>query len=153
MMKNSNIQLELAESHIILAVLTIGTTKIHLERLVNGFKKLSRNYYKQRDKLPKIDFTYQFPETYTRPRDAYHAPKLVVTLDEAENEIAAEQVMIYPPGIPILIPGEVITKEVIEDIKFYLQKGSALQSDLDNNFIRIVDKENWHKWEGDLDEF
>ena len=152
LMKNSNIQLELAESHIVLAVLTIGTTKMHLERLVNAFKKLSKIYYKQKDILPKIDFTYQFPETYTRPRDAYHAPKLVVTLDEAENEIAAEQVMIYPPGIPILIPGEVITKDVIDDIKFYLQKGSALQSDLDNNYIRIVDKENWQKWEGDLDE-
>jgi lysine decarboxylase len=55
--------------------------------------------------------------------------------------------MIYPPGIPILIPGEIISKEVIEDIKFYLKKGSALQSDLDGNFIRIVDKDNWIKWE------
>ena len=147
MMKHSNIQLELAESHIVLAVITIGTTKEHLDRLVKGFKRLSNEYYKQRDKLPKIDFTYQFPEAYTRPRDAYHAPKLIVTLDEAIDEIAAEQVMIYPPGIPILIPGEIITKEVIDDIKFYMQKGSALQSDLDSNYIRIVDKDKWIKWE------
>lgn len=153
LMSEANIQMELAESHIVLAVLTIGTTRLHLERLVQGFQKLSDRYYKNRDKLPKINFTYQYPETYTRPRDAYHAPKLIVTLDEAVNEIAAEQVMIYPPGIPILIPGEIITNEVIDDIKFYLKKGSALQSDLDGNYIRIVDKENWHKWEGDNDEF
>ncbi len=152
-MKDSNIQLELAESHIVLAVLTIGTTKQHLERLVQAFRKLSNKYYKQRDKLPKIEFTYQFPEAYTRPRDAYHAPKLAVTLDDALNEVCAEQVMIYPPGIPILIPGEIITQEVIEDIKFYTKKGSALQSDLGNNHIQIVDKENWVKWDGDLDEF
>ncbi len=150
---HSKIQLELAESHIVLAVLTIGTTKLHLDRLVQGFKNLSREFYKQRDKLPRIDFTYNFPEAYTRPRDAYHAPNLVVTLDEAIDEIAAEQVMIYPPGIPILIPGEVITQEVIEDIKFYMQKGSELQSDLDDNQIRIVDKENWIKWEGEDDGF
>ncbi|XFA98968.1 aminotransferase class I/II-fold pyridoxal phosphate-dependent enzyme [Candidatus Izemoplasma sp. B36] len=151
-MKKSNIQLELAESHIVLAVLTIGTTKNHLDRLVNGFRRLSSEYYKIKDKLPKIEFSYQFPETYARPRDAYHAPKLIVTLDEAVNEIAGEQVMIYPPGIPILIPGEIITEEVINDIKFYSQKGSALQSDLDDNYIRIVDTENWKKWEGEKDE-
>jgi len=148
----SKIQLELAESHIVLAVLTIGTTQQHLNQLVSGFKKLSDTYYKQRDKLEKIDFEYKFPETYTRPRDAYHAPTKVVTLDEAIDEIAAEQVMIYPPGIPIVIPGEIITQDVIDDIKFYLKKGSALQSDLDDSQIRIVDKENWIKWEGDSDE-
>lgn len=151
--QESDIQLELAESHIVLAVLTIGTTKSDLDRLVNAFKKLSATYFKQKDKLPKIDFTYQFPEAYTRPRDAYHAPNKIVHLDDAAGEIAAEQVMIYPPGIPILIPGEIITQDVIDDIKFYLNKGSALQSDLDDSQIRIVDKENWIKWEGDSDEF
>lgn len=153
LMRIGQIQMELAESHMVLAVLTIGTKKTHLERLINTFKKLSEQYYKNKDKLPKIDFTYQFPETYTRPRDAYHAPKKIVTLDDAVNEIAAEQVMIYPPGIPILIPGEVITAEVVEDIKFYLKKGSALQSDLDSHLIRIVDKEHWIKWEGEDHEF
>ncbi len=152
MRKKYNIQLELAESHIVLAVLTIGTTKQHLDRLLNAFKKLSAYYYKQRDKLPKIDFRYQFPETYSRPRDAFHAPKLIVELDEAIDGIAAESVMIYPPGIPIVIPGEVITSEVIEQIKYYLKKGSALQSDLESNQIQIVDKDHWLKWEGFDDE-
>jgi len=151
--QESKVQLELAESHIVLAVLTIGTTKSHLDRLVQGFKKLSTEYYKQRDKLPKIDFDYTYPEAYARPRDAYHAPNKIVTLDEAINEIAAEQVMIYPPGIPMLIPGEIISADVIDDIKFYLSKGSALQSDLDENHIRVVDKDNWLKWEGETDEF
>ncbi|MDY0024246.1 MAG: aminotransferase class I/II-fold pyridoxal phosphate-dependent enzyme, partial [Candidatus Izemoplasmatales bacterium] len=75
MKKNYNIQLELAESHIVLCVLTIGTTKQDLERLVLAFKKLAEKYYKLKDKLPKIEFRYQFPETYVLPRDAYHAPK------------------------------------------------------------------------------
>ncbi|MBN2876219.1 MAG: aminotransferase class I/II-fold pyridoxal phosphate-dependent enzyme, partial [Bacilli bacterium] len=149
MRKLGNVQLELAESHIVLAVLTIGTTRQHLEKLVQGFKKLSEKYYKQRDILEKIEFEYQFPEPYTRPRDAYHAPNKVITLDEAVGEIAAEQVMIYPPGIPILIPGEIISESVINEIKFYMRKGSALQSDLDDNQIRVVDKDTWIKWEGD----
>ncbi len=153
MRRKYNIQLELAESHIVLAVLTIGTTKMHLDRLILAFKKLSLEYYKQRDKLPKIEFQYQFPETYSRPMDAFHAPKLIVSVDDALDEIAAESVMIYPPGIPIVIPGEVITKEVIEQMQYYLKKGSALLSDLEGDQIQIVDKENWLKWEGWDDEF
>lgn len=154
MKKKYNIQLELAETHIVLCVLTIGTTKQDLERLVVAFRKLSEKYYKQRDKLPKIDFEYQFPDTYARPRDAYHAPKNLVPLEEAVDEISAESIMIYPPGIPIIIPGEVITQQVVKDIKFYKTKGGSLQSDIDNDteidYVQIVDKENWVKYEGDL---
>jgi len=153
MRKNYNIQLELAESHIVLAVLTIGNTQDDLENLFFAFKDLSRRYYKIRNRLPKIKFSYQFPETYVRPRDAYHAPKLEVPLAEAYDEISAESIMIYPPGIPLLIPGEVITQDVIDDIEFYLKKGSVIHSELDNGQVRIIDKEHWIKWEGDDDDF
>lgn len=150
MKKKYNIQLELAESHIVLAILTIGTKKSDLNRLVQGFKKLAKEYYKIKDKLPKIEFEYQFPETFARPRDAYHAPKVIVDLEEAINEIAGESVMIYPPGIPIVIPGEVISKNVVDDIKFYQNKSKALQSDLDNTKITIIDKDNWVKYSEEI---
>ena len=145
-----NIQLELAESHIVLAILTIGTTRKDLDRLYQAFYSLSMDYHELRDKLPKVEFEYMFPETYSRPRDAYHAPKLIVSLDDAVNEIAAESVMIYPPGIPIVIPGEVITQDVVDDIKFYSNKSKALHSDLDDAMITIVDKENWIKYSEDM---
>ncbi|MFW5889199.1 MAG: aminotransferase class I/II-fold pyridoxal phosphate-dependent enzyme, partial [Bacillota bacterium] len=119
-----NIQLELAESHIVLAVLTIGTKKSDLNRLIQAFKKLAKEYYKIKDKLPKIEFDYEFPEAYARPRDAYHAPKLIVDLEDAINEISGESIMIYPPGIPIVIPGEIISENVIKDIKFYQNKSN-----------------------------
>jgi lysine decarboxylase len=144
-----NIQLEVAESHLVLAVLTIGTTKDDLDHLFYGMKDLSKRYYKIRKKLPLIKFSYQFPESYSRPRDAYHAPKLDVPLSEAADQISAETIMIYPPGIPLVIPGEVITAEVLEDMDFYSKNGSVLQKELEGDGIRVVDKEHWHKWEGD----
>ncbi len=153
MRKSYNIQLELAESNIVLAVLSIGNSKNDLDNLVYAFTDLSKKYYKVRKRLPRIKFVYQFPETYVRPRDAYHAPKIHVPLDDAYDEISAESIMIYPPGIPFLIPGEIITQEVIDDIKFYLKKGSVIHSELDNGQIKIIDKTKWIKWEGDGDEF
>jgi arginine decarboxylase len=152
--KRYNIQLELAESHIILAVLSAGTTHDDLESLFLALKDLSKRYFRIRKKLPKVEFGYQFPETYSRPREAYHAPKLCVPLQDAAGEISAESVMIYPPGIPLVIPGEIISTDVLEDIEFYIKNGSVIHSDLDNGYIKIVDRLNWVKYEGEQeDEF
>jgi lysine decarboxylase len=60
--------------------------------------------------------------------------------------------MIYPPGIPFVIPGEIISQQVIDDIKYYLKKGSVIHSELDNGYIKIIDKDHWIKWEGDDDD-
>jgi len=152
MRKSYDIQLELAETHLILCVLSIGTSKNDLDRLVDAFKDISAKYYKVRKKLKKIQFEYDFPETYVRPREAYHAPKISMPLEETYDEISAESVMIYPPGIPFLIPGEVITQEVIDDIKFYMKKGSIIHTELDNGKILVIDKENWSHWDGGDDD-
>jgi lysine decarboxylase len=148
-----NIQLELAETHLILAVLTMGTTKDDLDHLYVALKDLSRRYYKIRKKVPPIKFNYQFPVSYSRPRDAYHAPKLQVLLAESANQISGEMIMIYPPGIPMVIPGEIISEEVLEDLEFYIKNGSTIHSEMDNGFVKIVDKEHWQKWEGEENEF
>lgn len=144
-----NIQFELAETHLVLAVLSIGTTKDDFDALFYAMKDLSKRYYKIRKKVPQIKFNYVFPETYSRPRDAFHAPKLQIPLMEAANQISAEILMIYPPGIPLVIPGEVITEAVLEDIDFYIKHGSILHKELEGGDIRVVDKEHWQKWEGE----
>ncbi|MFU8792726.1 MAG: aminotransferase class I/II-fold pyridoxal phosphate-dependent enzyme [Acholeplasmataceae bacterium] len=142
-----NIQLELAETHLILAVLSIGTRQKDLDGLIIGLEQLSKTYapLNKAPIMPKIRYTH--PESFTRPREAYHAPKKYVTLDEAVNEVAAESVMIYPPGIPIVIPGEIITQDMIDDFAFYKKSGSTILSDTEAGLIKIVDKEQWFKWE------
>ena len=149
---HANIQLELAETHLILAVLSIGTTQKDLDALVEGLNLLSKTYIplKKDPIMPKIRYTH--PESFTRPREAYHAPKKYVTLDEAVDEVAAESVMIYPPGIPIVIPGEIITQDMIDDFAFYKKSGSTILSDTESGLIKIVDKEQWIKWEENHDD-
>lgn len=72
-------------------------------------------------------------------------------LADSENEISAESIMIYPPGIPLLIPGEVINTQFLEDLDFYQQSGSVIFSELNNGYVKVIDKDNWKKWE-DSDE-
>lgn len=56
--------------------------------------------------------------------------------------------MVYPPGIPIVIPGEVITEEIIADLKKYLASGSTILSDSGPGVLRVVDLEK-SGWEDD----
>jgi len=142
-----NIQLELAETHLILAILSIGTQQKDLDALTEALQKLSDQYAPQKREpiQPRIRFSH--PDAFTRPREAYHAPKKYVSLEEAVNEVAAESVMIYPPGIPIVIPGEIITQDMIDDFEYYKKSGSVILSDTESGFIKVVDKEQWIKWE------
>jgi len=142
-----SIQMELAETHLILAVLSIGTTQNDLDRFIEGLTGLTK--YKKDTKIQhKIRFTY--PDSYTRPREAYHAPKKYVLIEDALNEVAAENIMVYPPGIPLVIPGEIINQEILEDLEFYTAQGSTILSDTADGFIKVVDKDLWFKYEGDL---
>ena len=142
-----NIQLELAETHMILAVLSIGTMQKDIDALVEALRVIANKYKQQHLKPIEPKIKYNHPESFTRPRSAYHAPKKYVRLDEAVDEVAAESVMIYPPGIPIVIPGEIITQDMIDDFAFYKAQGSTILSDTESGFIKVVDKEQWIKWE------
>ena len=146
------IQLELAETHLILAVLSIGTTQKDLDVLVESLKAISETYIAMELEpiTPKIQYSY--PEAYTRPREAYHAPKKYLQLYQAVDEIAAESIMIYPPGIPIVIPGEVISQDILDDLDFYQRSGSVILSDTESGYIKVIDKEYWTKWSEDDNE-
>jgi arginine decarboxylase len=55
------------------------------------------------------------------PREAFFGPTESVPADEAPGRIAAELATPYPPGVPVLVPGDLITKEAVE----YLRSGVA----------------------------
>ena len=142
-----DIQIELAEANIILCVLSISTTKEHLNRLIEAFKSLSLRFQKDKSALKSYQPKGEFPKAYVRPRSAYHAPSKEMLYEESIDQIAAESVMIYPPGIPILIPGEIISQNIISDLMFYVSQGSTILSEASKGYIKVVDKQNWPKWE------
>ncbi|HEX2938931.1 MAG TPA: arginine decarboxylase, partial [Ruminiclostridium sp.] len=82
------------------------------------------------------------PKTVICPREAYYAEKKQVPLDEAEGEICGESIMIYPPGIPLAIPGERLTREIIEHYKFYRSQKCVVINDEENaEFITVLGQE------------
>jgi lysine decarboxylase len=79
------------------------------------------------------------------PRVAFHAPGKVVPVEECDGAISKEQVMMYPPGIPLIVPGEVWTKELVERVKHYQDIGIKLLSGYENQY-EVVDTTHWNRF-------
>ena len=137
--KNYNIQLELSEPNIVLAILAIGSTKEDVNKLIEAFKDISNksNLKGQRHRLPK-DLVYDYADIAITPREAYYADYKTVSIDNAEGKICTESVMIYPPGIPMLIPGEKITKNIIKLYKYYQKCDSEILSDSTVGYVKVI---------------
>lgn len=134
-----HIQMELSDLYNVLAVGTIGDNEASMNILVNAIKDIAQKYGCKN----VIKITTELPENQemvVSPRFAFYSEKRVVPLEKAEGEISTEMLMAYPPGIPILCPGERITKEVIEYAKTLNSEGCHLQGteDPDAKTIKVL---------------
>ena len=85
---------------------------------------------------------YINPIVKMTPHRAFYAPKKISgAWRNAVGHICAEFVMIYPPGIPILSPGELVTKEIVEYIRYAKQKGCSMlgPEDMGVNRLNVID--------------
>lgn len=150
-----HIQMELAEAYTLLAIVAIGSKKEHIDRLIAALKDISKKYLKKDDNYPKYTYDTPFAVGIIRPRTAYHAPLKVVDLDDALGLISKESIMIYPPGIPLIIPGEIFNKDIIERIKYYRMKHATVLSDYPDK-VSVIDFDTWDLYEKhkkDLEEY
>lgn len=139
------VQIELAETYVFLLLFTIGSEQKDVDKLVEALKQISLKYYDPQITYDESHhFVNGFPKMEVRPRVAYHAPLKVVRLKNALNQISKEMIMIYPPGIPIIVPGEVFTKQVIDEINYYAQSKATILSDWNSvSEVSVIDKKNW----------
>ena len=141
--KDYQIQIELAETYAIMAILAIGTGKKQIDRLIAALKDISKKHYKKSYEYERHAFGIEFPFQVVRPRSAYHAAGKRVPLKEAVNEISKESIMIYPPGIPLIVPGEIFTKDLVQRIEAYKKAGITILSDYGADEVNIIDTTKW----------
>lgn len=109
-----DIQIEFGDICNILAYISIGDRLQDIERLVGALEDIKRLYSK--DKTGLLSGEYVNPKVVASPQQAFYSPKKAVTIKDSVGCISGEFVMCYPPGIPILAPGELITEEIAEYI-------------------------------------
>ncbi|MCR5654136.1 MAG: aminotransferase class I/II-fold pyridoxal phosphate-dependent enzyme [Lachnospiraceae bacterium] len=134
-----DIQIEFGDIGNILAYISIGDRKRDIERLVGALADIKRLY--ERDGSDLIDSEYIPPIVVKTPQDAFYSEKKTVPLTESKGMVCAEFVMCYPPGIPILAPGELVTQELIDYILYAGEKGCSLQGTEDPEVknLRVID--------------
>ena len=114
------IQIEFGDIGNILAIISAGDRALEIERLISSLSEIKRLYSK--DKTGMFDHEYINPEVITAPQKAFYSNKRSVPINQSSGMVCGEFVMCYPPGIPILAPGEKITDEIINYINYAKEK-------------------------------
>lgn len=133
-----DIQIEFGDIANILAYVSIGDRIQDIERLVGALADIKRLYSCDPSKM--LNTEYIAPQVKVSPQEAFYAKDESLPIGETAGRICSEFVMCYPPGIPILAPGEVITQEIIEYINYAKEKGCSMQGpeDPEVNNINVL---------------
>ncbi|MBV8117735.1 MAG: aminotransferase class I/II-fold pyridoxal phosphate-dependent enzyme [Candidatus Eremiobacteraeota bacterium] len=145
-----NIQVELADLFNVVALFTIGTTPQAAERLALAFEEMARDerpvdLYARSGILERRlnRGSYQLPKIppmRMSPRDAFLAETEFVKFKDSKGRICAETISPYPPGIPVIAPGEEITADLIAYLRLEIKAGVRIQGTYDDalRIIRVV---------------
>jgi arginine decarboxylase len=117
-----SLTIELADHRRLMAVISFADDRSAIQRLIDALQDLADSHDRDGSDIPRLPSVPELrTETAMTPRDAFYAPTRMVAIDDAAGEIAAEMICPYPPGIPIVVPGERFTAAIIE----YATRGAA----------------------------
>jgi arginine decarboxylase len=135
-----NIEVELSDLYNILCIITPGDSEVETSILVNALKNLSETFKHQTKKEAVNVYVPDIPLLALTPRDAFYSETEIVPFEESAGRIIAEFIMVYPPGIPIFIPGEIITEENLSYVQKNLDVGLPVQGPEDFNLknLRVI---------------
>jgi arginine decarboxylase len=121
------IRLELANRDTLVPLLTIGDTEAGVERLADALVgSLERRRDEPRSPGGASAVWSVEAEKAMTPREAFFAPRETIAVDVGAGRVAAETVAPYPPGIPAIAPGEVVSRELLEALREAAAQGTRL---------------------------
>lgn len=131
---------EFADMRQVIFSVTIGDTEESVGKLVNALRLLAQ------DKRPAFEYELvnaapeELPHLAISPREAYFAPSRSVAIREAVGHVSAENIIPYPPGIPLIVPGEVIDEAHLDYLDYLVSKGSGIVGTEDKTLqtVRVV---------------
>ena len=122
-----------------MAYVSIGDRELYLDRLIGALNDIKRVWSK--DKTGMLNVEYIDPVVRVSPQQAFYGNRRAVPIEQSAGLICGEFVMCYPPGIPILAPGEEITPEILDYIRYAGEKGCFLTGtqDLEIKYIMVTE--------------
>lgn len=134
------IQCELSDFYNLLFIISYADGQYECDYLYNALKSLAEEFIgKKQKELVQIKLP-SLPEYVLSPREAMFKQTKKVEFKQSAGKIAGEMITFYPPGIPIIYPGEKISKEIIDYVDLQKNNGGNVigPEDANLNTIRVV---------------
>lgn len=135
-----HIQVEMSDLYNALAVGSFGDTREKIDSLLSALREISVKYADTSRKRGGVMEIPQIPEQVLAPREAFNSSKVPMQLRNSIGQISGEFLLAYPPGIPVLCPGERITYEIVSYVEEMKEAGLYVQGteDPDVNYIKVL---------------
>lgn len=135
------IEVELSDLYNILCIVTIGDSEEKIALLLQALTEMASLFRKEEPWSSSLPVQVpNIPTLALSPREAFYAQTELVPFEESAGRIIAEFIMVYPPGIPILSPGELITDDNLEYVKENMAAGLPVQGPEDNSlaYLKVI---------------
>ncbi|MBB6729538.1 aminotransferase class I/II-fold pyridoxal phosphate-dependent enzyme [Cohnella zeiphila] len=131
------LEVELSDMYNILCLMTPGDDESSVTVLVEALTRMADEFLHTREVKEMVVIVPEIPHLSLSPRDAFYGETESVPLTESAGRIIAEFIYVYPPGIPILLPGEIISQENIDYIVEHLEVGLPVKGPEDRSVREI----------------
>lgn len=139
LLKKYGLQMEMASGFYVTAMTSVMDRKEGFDRLYQALDEIDKTLEKRPSNTQDfVARVYTKNEKKQEIAEAVDAPLVPVSLDEAAGKVAGDYIYLYPPGIPILVPGEVITEDIVENVKHCGKLGLNVQGMVDDGRINVV---------------
>jgi arginine/lysine/ornithine decarboxylase len=110
------LQVELSDLNNIVAICTVGDTMEGIKRLSEGIEAIAREHreHRQQNTFSSITSPTTIPSMKLLPWEAIYRQKEEVAIENCLGRVCGEMIVPYPPGIPLIMPGEIISSDIIE---------------------------------------
>lgn len=131
-----NIRLEMTDYYYALALTSLMNEEEDYERLIAAVEDLAKTA--PYEDITPVSIKMPTPEVIMPIYEAYHSSKKQVELKYSIGKISATSIIPYPPGVPLVVPGEEITQELYDQITFLMENGIEIVGLMGYNKDRLV---------------
>ena len=142
MNKKYVINAEFSDFYYCIFILGPGTKITDIQKLQNALIEISKENINMRAPLEKFSAPPNIPEQALLPRDAFFSEKERIPWNDARGRIMGEMIIPYPPGIPTICPGEILTDEIFEYLDEIRVAGRHIQGSESEKleFVNVLKK-------------
>lgn len=132
---------ELADEENVVCVVTAGNTEEEIRRLTDGVLSIAEDKALRGPALRPQKWAFSLPPRILNPREAYFSRKHRVRWEEAAGKVSAEMIVPYPPGIPLVCPGEQIDGQTWQRVEACRRQGISIHGPADSGleYLQIID--------------